>query len=90
MSIIAWLVVGAIAGYVANWLFGTRNGLIMTVAFGVVGAIVGGMIGAFVKNGTLDFNSVLTGFDLYSVIVAILGAIALGAVGAWWGRRRAV
>ena len=89
MSIIAWLVVGGIAGYVANMVLGTRSGLITTIGFGIVGAIAGGAIGAWLQNRTFDFNAVLTGIDLYSIAVAIVGAVILGAIGGWWGRRRA-
>lgn len=89
MSIIAWLIIGAIAGYVANYLLGTRNGLIMTVIFGIVGAIVGGLVGSFLTGGGFDLNRLMGEFDLTSVIVAILGAVGLGALGGWWGKRNA-
>ena len=90
MSIIAWLVVGAVAGYVANMILGTRNGLVMTIIFGIVGAIVGGALWAYIQTRTLDFNAMLTGIDIPSIIAAIVGAVILGAIGGWWGKRRAV
>lgn len=89
MTIISWLVVGAVAGYVANWILGTRNGLIMTILFGIVGAIVGGAGWAYLQTRTLDFNAMLTGIDLPSIIAAVVGAVVLGAIGGWWGKRRA-
>ena len=88
MTLIAWLVVGAIAGYIANMVLGTRNGLIMTVLFGVVGAIVGGAAWAYIQTGTFDFNAMLTGIDIPSIIAAIVGAVVLGAIGGWFGKRR--
>ena len=88
MTIISWLIVGAIAGYVANMILGTRNGLIMTIIFGIVGAIVGGALWAYIQTRTLDFNAMLTGIDLPSIIAAIVGAVILGAIGGWWGKRR--
>ena len=88
MTLIAWLVVGAIAGYIANMVLGTRNGLIMTIIFGVVGAIVGGALWAYIQTRTLDFNAMLTGIDIPSIIAAIVGAIIVGAIGGWWGKRR--
>ena len=88
MTLIAWLVVGAIAGYIANMVLGTRNGLIMTIVFGVVGAIVGGALWAYIQTRTLDFNAMLTGIDIPSIIAAIVGAIIVGAIGGWWGKRR--
>jgi len=88
VTLIAWLVVGAIAGYIANMVLGTRNGLIMTIIFGVVGAIVGGALWAYIQTRTLDFNAMLTGIDIPSIIAAIVGAIIVGAIGGWWGKRR--
>jgi len=88
VTIIAWLVIGAVAGYVANMILGKRNGVITTVAFGIVGAIVGGAIGSWLKNGTFDFNSMLTGIDLTSIVVAIIGAVVVGAIGGWFAKRR--
>jgi uncharacterized membrane protein YeaQ/YmgE (transglycosylase-associated protein family) len=90
MSIVAWLVIGAIAGYVANMILGTRNGLIMTVIFGVVGAVVGGLVGSFLTGGGFDLNKLMGEFNLTSIIVAIVGAVGLGALGGWWGKRQAV
>jgi uncharacterized membrane protein YeaQ/YmgE (transglycosylase-associated protein family) len=90
VSIIAWLVVGAIAGYVANYLLGTRSGLISTVVFGIVGGIVGGLIGGYITAGKFDLTPLMNGFDLTSIIVAILGALGLGIVGAWWAKRGTV
>jgi LPXTG-motif cell wall-anchored protein len=82
------VVVGAIAGYIANMVLGTRNGLIMTIIFGIVGAIVGGALWAYIQTRSLDFNAMLTGIDIPSIIAAIVGAVILGAIGGWFGRRR--
>jgi uncharacterized membrane protein YeaQ/YmgE (transglycosylase-associated protein family) len=89
VSIIAWLVIGAIAGYVANYFLGTRSGVIMTVLFGIVGAVVGGLIGAYIRSGTFDLNNIMGQLDLTSVITAIIGALGVGALGGWWARRNA-
>jgi uncharacterized membrane protein YeaQ/YmgE (transglycosylase-associated protein family) len=89
VTIIAWLVVGAIAGWVAQTLLKTRTGLVMMIAFGIVGAIVGGAIGSYINNRTFDFNSMLTGIDLTSILLAIVGAVIVGALGGWWARRSA-
>jgi uncharacterized membrane protein YeaQ/YmgE (transglycosylase-associated protein family) len=88
VTIIAWLVVGAIAGWVAQYILKSKSGLVTMIGFGIVGAIVGGAIGAWLKNGTFDFNSVLTGIDIYSIVVAIVGAVIVGAIGGWWMRRQ--
>lgn len=89
MTIIAWLVIGAIAGYAANFLLGTKSGIVMTVAFGVVGAVVGGVVGNFLTSGGFDPGDLMRTFNIQSVIVATLGALGLGALGGWFGKRRA-
>ena len=70
MGFIAWIVVGAIAGFLANQVMGTREGLIMMVILGIVGGLVGGYLAANVfKIGSVD------GINLGSIIIATLGAI---------------
>jgi Transglycosylase associated protein. len=70
MGFIAWIVVGAIAGFLANQVMGTREGLIMMIVLGIVGGLVGGYIAATVfKMGSVD------GINLESIIIATLGAI---------------
>ncbi|MBI2762171.1 MAG: GlsB/YeaQ/YmgE family stress response membrane protein [Chloroflexi bacterium] len=70
MGLIAWIVVGAIAGFLANQVMGSREGLIMMVVLGIVGGLVGGYIAATVfKVGTVD------GINIESIVIATLGAI---------------
>ena len=72
MSILAWLVVGVIAGFIASKLINkTGSGLLMDLVLGVVGAIVGG----FLFN--LIGHSAPTGINLYSIFVATIGAIVV-------------
>ena len=77
IGIIAWIVVGLIAGILAKWAMPGPDpgGIITTILIGVVGALVGG----FVVNGLLG-NSGLSGINLTSILVATLGAIILLAV----------
>ncbi len=70
MGIIAWIVLGAIAGYIANLIAGGREGVIGTILLGIVGAVVGGFLAGSVL-GIAD----ITGFNLSSVLVAIFGAV---------------
>jgi uncharacterized membrane protein YeaQ/YmgE (transglycosylase-associated protein family) len=72
MGIIAWIVVGAIAGFIANQLTGTSKGLIMMVVLG----IVGGLLGGFVATSVLKMGSV-DGINIESIAIATLGAIAV-------------
>jgi len=84
MDILLWIVLGAVAGWVASLIMGTdaRQGWLMNVVLGIIGAFVGGFImNLFGQTGA-------TGFNLYSLIVAILGAVVLVWVGgAFFGRR---
>ena len=70
MSIIGWILLGLIAGFIASKIVNkSGEGLILDIVLGVVGAVVGGFIfGLFGAAG-------VTGLNLYSMIVAIIGAI---------------
>jgi uncharacterized membrane protein YeaQ/YmgE (transglycosylase-associated protein family) len=86
MSIIAWIVFGLIAGFIASKIVNkTGEGALLDIVLGVVGAVVGG----FVFN--LLGASGVTGFNIWSMIVAVIGAvILLGAYHAIAGRRSMV
>jgi uncharacterized membrane protein YeaQ/YmgE (transglycosylase-associated protein family) len=72
MGFIAWIVVGAIAGFLANQLMGSREGLLMTVVLGIVGGLVGGFIATSVfKMGSVN------GVNVESIFIATLGAVAV-------------
>ena len=71
MGILAWLVFGAIAGWLAHLITGRGGGLITNIVVGIVGSIVGGFIMSFVGGGAV------TGFNLNSFFVAVLGAVVL-------------
>jgi uncharacterized membrane protein YeaQ/YmgE (transglycosylase-associated protein family) len=86
MGIIAWIVLGAIAGFIANALMGNREGLLMTIILGIVGAVVGGWLAGTVL-GVAD----VTGINVESIVVSVIGAILVVAVyRAVSGRRRAI
>ena len=82
MSVLAWMALGLIAGLVAsNILSRSGQGLLLDIVLGIVGAVVGGFL--FTAVGTRG----LAGFDLYSMLVAIVGAIVvLWAYHAFSGR----
>ncbi len=70
MSILAWIFLGGIAGWIASMIMGTdaSQEIMMNIVVGIIGAIMGGVI--FSMFGT----SGVTGFNLYSLIVAVVGA----------------
>jgi uncharacterized membrane protein YeaQ/YmgE (transglycosylase-associated protein family) len=84
MSIIAWIVLGLIAGFIASKIVNKQgSGIIVDIILGIIGAIVGGFI--FTKFGAAP----VTGFNIYSMLVAILGAIiVLWLYHIIFGRRR--
>jgi uncharacterized membrane protein YeaQ/YmgE (transglycosylase-associated protein family) len=84
MTLVAWIVVGAIAGFLASEIMGTREGLVLMVVLGIVGAVVGGWVASDVFN-----IANVTGINLTSIIVAIVGAIiVIVVVNSFSGRRR--
>jgi uncharacterized membrane protein YeaQ/YmgE (transglycosylase-associated protein family) len=74
MGILTWIIVGAIAGWLASIIMkGGGYGLIGNIIIGIVGAFVGGWLSTILFN--LPFA--VTGFNLTSVIVATVGAIVV-------------
>ena len=72
MGFLAWIVVGAIAGFLANQVMGSREGLLMMVVLGIVGGLVGGFLATNVfKMGSVD------GINIESIFIATLGAIVV-------------
>ena len=70
MSVIGWLLLGLVAGFVGNKLYGgTGQGLVLDIVLGIVGAVVGGVVFSFFGAGGI------TGFNIWSLIVAIVGAL---------------
>jgi uncharacterized membrane protein YeaQ/YmgE (transglycosylase-associated protein family) len=87
MGIIAWLVVGAIAGYLAGFLVKGDEGLgvIGHVVLGIVGALVGGFLASILLN-----RDMTTGINIETIIVATIGAVVtVLVVGMVTGRSRA-
>ena len=69
MGIIAWIVVGAIAGFIATFFLGNREGFVMTIVLGIVGAVVGGFLaGAF-----LNLKEPM-GINIETIVVSVVGA----------------
>ncbi len=75
MGVIGWIVLGLIAGYIASTLVNTRGeGLAFNILLGIVGAVLGGLL-------FLLFNAIgatgVTGFNVWSLLVAVVGAVVL-------------
>ena len=75
-NLIAWIIFGALAGWIASLIMGTneRQGAIANIVIGVVGAVVGGFIVQALGGGGIS------GFNVSSLIIAIFGAIILLAI----------
>lgn len=73
MSILAWIVLGALAGWIASMITGKNSqmGAAANIAVGVVGAFIGGFLVSLI--GGQGF----TGFNLWSLIVAVIGSVVL-------------
>jgi uncharacterized membrane protein YeaQ/YmgE (transglycosylase-associated protein family) len=70
VSILAWIVLGLISGFIASKIVNrTGEGFVLDIVLGIVGAIVGGFL--FAQFGAPG----VTGFNLYSMLVAVIGAI---------------
>ena len=85
MGIIAWIVLGIIAGLIAESLLGRRTGIIMACVIGIIGALLGG----FLARAIFHVHSLNSFFNLSTWVTAILGSIILvWLVGLFGGRSR--
>ena len=72
MSVVAWILLGSMAGLMAsNIVRSTGQGLLVDIVLGIVGAVIGGFL--FTAIGAAG----VTGFNLYSMLVAVIGAVAV-------------
>jgi uncharacterized membrane protein YeaQ/YmgE (transglycosylase-associated protein family) len=84
MSIIAWIVIGALAGWIASIIMGRNDsmGWVKNIAAGIAGAFVGGLVYGLITGG--DFTA---GFNIGTLIVATVGAIIVLAIVGFVGER---
>lgn len=75
MNLLLWIILGALAGWLAGLIMKSDNSTLEDIILGIVGAFVGGFI--------FDFfgGTGITGFNLYSLLVAVVGAVVLIALG---------
>ncbi len=73
MCIVGWIVLGGLAGWLASLVTGTndRQGCIGNIVVGIIGALIGGAVASFLG------GTGITGFNLYSLLVAVVGAVIL-------------
>jgi uncharacterized membrane protein YeaQ/YmgE (transglycosylase-associated protein family) len=82
MSILAWIVLGLIAGFIGSKIVNkTGEGIILDILIGIVGAFLGGWL--FTKFGQPG----VTGLNLWSLLVAVVGSVVLLLI--WRALRRA-
>ena len=83
MSFLAWIILGLIAGFIGSKLVNRRGeGVVLDILLGVVGAFVGGwLFSAFGRTG-------VTGLNLYSMVVAVIGAVVVLVIYHTLSRRR--
>ncbi len=69
MDLILWIVFGAVAGWIASMIMGSRGGILYDIIFGIVGAVLGGWLMSFIGQPGV------TGLNIYSLVVAVIGAM---------------
>jgi uncharacterized membrane protein YeaQ/YmgE (transglycosylase-associated protein family) len=74
LGILGWIILGGLAGWIASALMGRREGCFMNVIIGIVGALIGGFLFSLLGGRGV------TGFNLWSLLVAVIGAAILLAI----------
>lgn len=84
MGILSWILLGLVAGAIAKALHPGRDpqGCVVTMIIGIIGAVVGGWIATMLGWGTVN------GFNLYSILIAVVGAVIALAIYTAITRRR--
>ena len=71
MSILGWIILGGLAGWIASALTGSGEGCLMSIVVGIVGALLGGFLFSLIGHAEI------MKLDLRSLIVAVIGAVVL-------------
>lgn len=72
MNLLSTIIVGLIAGLLASWLMKAETGVFVDIILGIVGGVVGGWISSLITGVNL-----MSGFNLTSIIIALIGAIVV-------------
>jgi len=72
MSIVAWIVVGLIAGVLANFIYPepSAGGILGAIVLGIVGAVVGGFLAGLIMK-----RDMTTGINIETIVVSVVGAL---------------
>ena len=84
MSILAWIVIGLLAGWIASMVMHGGYGIIGDLVLGILGALIGGWV-----TGLVLGRDMVTGFNIETLVVAIVGAMVLIAISRLFTRGRA-
>jgi uncharacterized membrane protein YeaQ/YmgE (transglycosylase-associated protein family) len=81
-DLLGWIIFGGIAGWLASIITGRnqRQGCLMNIVVGIVGAFIGGLGYSLIAGGGLDFGFALQPTSLVGFVVAVVGAVVLLAV----------
>jgi uncharacterized membrane protein YeaQ/YmgE (transglycosylase-associated protein family) len=80
MSILAWLIIGLLAGVTAGYLTNSHNSLLVDMLVGCAGSLVGGVVYTLFAYGNADLTTAFTRFDPLSFLVSLIGAVIILAV----------
>jgi uncharacterized membrane protein YeaQ/YmgE (transglycosylase-associated protein family) len=83
MGLIATIVVGLIAGLLASWLMKAKTGVLLDLILGVAGSVLAGWITSLILGVNL-----VSGINITSIVVAVLGAILVIVIYRWISGRR--
>lgn len=84
MSILAWIIIGLLAGWLASMVMHGGYGILGDFVLGILGALIGGWV-----TGHLLGRDMVTGFNVETLVVAVVGAIVLIAISRLFTRNRA-
>jgi uncharacterized membrane protein YeaQ/YmgE (transglycosylase-associated protein family) len=77
MNILAWIVLGILAGAIAKAIYPgyQGGGILSTMILGIIGAFIGGSLFTLLRTGTLQITAAGAGFSIPSLLISIIGAV---------------